>query len=340
MRKLICLAMALCLILAAGGCSPATGNTSPASNGSASSQASSDTAENSTTQDKIRIGVNMVNRDQFMSSLEKSILDAAATYSDVEIVAVYDAKYDVQKQMEQIATFATQKVDVIIAGLVDMNIAQEVIDQAQGIPIVFTTRHPDNSVLKEGQVYYVGSPESDAGTLQGEYLANYFKKKGIDEINYVLFMGPLGLENSIERTEYAKKALEDNGIKLNKVFEDTANWDLAEAQSKMQQLLGTGRQIDCVIANNDDMALGAIEALKEVGKLGEIPVVGVDATDIACVSIKAGEMSMSALQNAEAQAVTAVDIAVKIARGEAPSEVLYWIPFEAVTIDNVDQYIK
>ena len=344
MKRLIALLLALMMLFTFVACSenqvpadPAKSESSQENTGTENAAQATPAAEND---GKIRIGIDMASRDAFMSSLETAFMDAAETYPDVEIVAVYDADYDVQKQMEQIAALATLNVDVIIAGLADSNTAADVIPYANGIPLVLTTRHPDDSVLVKDNVIYVGSPESDAGLQQGEFLAEYFKGSGKTELNYVLFMGPLGLENATQRTEYAKKGLTDAGYTLHKVFEDTANWDRAEAMSKMQQILGTNPTIDCVIANNDEMALGAIEALKAAGKLDGIPVVGIDATDAGLAAVESGEMAMTVLQNAVGQAETAMKCAVELAKGESLDEVVYWVPFEKVTPENLDEYMK
>lgn len=342
MKKLITLALATMMTMTMIGCGGQT-TTEPAEEEKPEAvQEAADAADGTQadTDGKIKIGIDMASRDAFMSSLETAFMEAAKAYPEVEIVAVYDADYDVQKQMEQIDALATVGVDVIIAGLADSNTASEVIPHAQGIPLVLTTRHPDDSVLIENNVIYVGSPESDAGTQQGNFLAEYFKDSGKTELNYVLFMGPLGLENATQRTEYAKKALTDAGYTLNKVFEDTANWDRAEAMSKMQQILGTNQEIDCVIANNDEMALGAVEALKAAGKLEGIPVVGIDATDAGLEAVKNGEMAMTVLQNAVGQADSAMELAVKLAKGETLDDVVFWVPFETITLDNLDQYMK
>ena len=289
---------------------------------------------------KIRIGLAMPASDQYFSGVQQQLEKIVAEKADsIEIVATYEADYDVQKQLEQVATLATLDVDVIVGAIVDTNNAEAVFDKANGIPMVWISRHPETSVLeKYPNVFFAGSPEKDAGLQQGAWLAEYFKAKGVDTINYVLFMGPLGLENVNMRTLGAKEALEKAGFNLVKVFEDTAEWDRAEAMSKMQQVLAMGKQIDCVICNNDEMALGAIEAMKAAGQLEGIPVVGVDATTNGMTSVKSGEMAMTVLQNAVGQAQAAIAITEQIANGETPEKET-WIPFEPVTSENVDEYM-
>ena len=285
----------------------------------------------------ITIGVSLYARDQFISTLEQGIL-AAAEAAGVTVDS-QEANNDTQKQAEQVRTFATKGYDVMIVNLVDTSTAETIIAEAGDTPIIFVNRRPDDSVLVQGKYAYVGSQEYDAGKMQAEFLANYFKGR-TDPINYVLFMGQLGLENTQQRTESVKTELTNAGFTLNKVFEDTAKWDRATAMDMMQTFLGTGATFDCVICNNDEMALGVIEALKAASvDLTNVPVVGIDATDMACQSVKNGEMAMTVFQDAAGQGSKCIEFAIKAANGEL-TDLFGWVPFQPVTIDNVDQFIK
>jgi len=339
-RRVISLIFSIILLISlVAGCGSSQSSKSSNTSASSSKTAASTSASSSSSNGKIRIGLAMSSRDQYFADLQSQIERVASENGNVEIVAEYEADYDVQKQLEQMATLASLNVDVILSSIVDTNNADAVIEKANGIPLILLSRHPETSVLeKYSNVTFVGSPEKDAGMMQGEWLGNYFKEKGVSEVNYVLFMGPLGYENVTLRTEGAKEGLESTGMTLNKVYEDTAEWDRAEAMSKMQQILATGKQIDCVIANNDEMALGAIEALKAAGRLKDIPVVGVDATTAGCTSVKNGEMAMTVLQNAKGQAEKGMEAAMNVLAGKTVDKE-NWIPFEEVTPENVDQYL-
>lgn len=314
MKKLLALVLALAMVLAVAACA----------------KPAADTAKGGTT-----VGVTLYARDQFISNLEKGILKAAEGKATVDS---QEANNDTQKQQEQVRTFALKNYNALIVNLVDTSTAETVISEAGEIPIIFINRRPDDSLLKEGKYAYVGSQEWDAGKMQAEFLAKFFEGR-TEPIKYVLFMGQLGLENTQQRTESVKKELENAGFTLEKVFEDTAAWDRATAMDKMQTLIGTGAAFDCVICNNDEMALGAIEAMKAANiDLSKIPVVGIDATAMACESIKNGEMAMSAYQNATAQGELAIEFAIKAAAGQL-TDTLGWVPFEPVTAENVDTYI-
>jgi len=336
MKKLLAVLMVLATVLAMVACAApeaATTAAEPATEAAAPAEEAATEAPAKT----ITIGVSLYARDQFISTLEQGIL-AAAEAAGVTVDS-QEANNDTQKQAEQVRTFAAKGYDVMIVNLVDTSTAETIIAEAGDIPIIFVNRRPDDSILVEGKYAYVGSQEWDAGKMQAEFLANYFAGR-TDPINYVLFMGQLGLENTQQRTDSVKTELTNAGFTLNKVFEDTAKWDRATAMDMMQTFLGTGATFDCVICNNDEMALGVIEALKAAGvDLAKIPVVGIDATDMACQSVKNGEMAMTVFQDAAGQGAKCIEFAIKAANGEL-TDLFGWVPFMPVTIDNVDQYIK
>lgn len=282
----------------------------------------------------IKIGFTISSRDQFLSSLESAML-ASAKEKGVELT-VFDAQQDTQKQLEQVATFASQNFNAIIVNLVDTNITEGVVKAAGTIPVVFVNRMPDSAYLVEGQTATVGSDEYMSGGLQAEFLADYFKDKAPKELNIVVLMGTLGLQHTTARTESAKKGLEDAGFKVNVVFEDTADFDRSIGMEKMQQFLGTGKDFDAVICNNDEMALGVIEAMRAVG-VTDKPVVGIDATDNAKDAVEKGELACTVFQNAVGQGEGAIDVAYRAATGEL-FESENWIPFELVTIDNLNDF--
>ncbi len=284
----------------------------------------------------IKIGLTQFERVQYVIDLEQMMFEAAKNYPEVTLTSLL-ADRDVLKQYDHINTFLSKKYDVIIANLVNTDTASEIIRIAGNTPVIFINRLPDTNVFIEGKHAYVGSKEYEAGKMQGEFLAHYFKEKGINEVNYVMFLGTLGLENTSERTRGVKETLQNAGLDIHKVFEDTADWDRAKAMSKMEQFLTTGQKFNCVIANNDEMALGAIDALRSSNMLRDIPVTGIDANEKAREAIKNGLMSMSVFQNASEQAAVTIELAVKAASGEK-IEKLHWIPFETVTGNNIDKY--
>lgn len=336
MKKLIAFLMVLASVLALAACA-APAATPAAAEPAAEAAAPAEAAEAPAAEKTITIGVSLYARDQFISTLEQGILKAAEAAGVT--VDSQEANNDTQKQAEQVRTFAAKGYDVLIVNLVDTSTAETIIAEAGDIPIIFVNRRPDDSILVTGKYAYVGSQEWDAGKMQAEFLAKYFAGR-TDPINYVLFMGQLGLENTQQRTESVKTELTNAGFTLNKVFEDTAKWDRATAMDMMQTFLGTGAAFDCVICNNDEMALGVIEALKAGGiDLTKVPVVGIDATDMACESVKNGEMAMTVFQDAAGQGAKCIEFAKLAAEGKL-TEQFGWVPFQPVTIDNVADFIK
>lgn len=154
-----------------------------------------------------------------------------------------------------------------------------------------------------------------------------------------MLQGQLGLENTQSRTESAYKALEDAGLKVEKIMEQSAEWDRNKATNQVQQLLGKTKDFDAVIANNDEMALGAVTAMEAAGMdFSKVPVVGIDATPDGLKSMKAGKMAFTVFQDAVGQGAGSVEAAVKLAKGEKVPTYID-IPFIPVQVDQVDEYL-
>jgi ABC-type sugar transport system substrate-binding protein len=284
---------------------------------------------------KIRVGLSMSERDQWLSNLETAVKEKAAEVG-IEL-NVQDANRDIAAQLSHVQAGVSQGFDAMIMVLVNTSNAQEIIDAAGNMPIVFVNRRPDDSVLVAGKAVYVGSTDSDAGRIQGDFLSQLFKAKGKSEINCVMFQGSLGAQHATERTAAAKKAFQDNGITVTYVFDDTADWDRSKAMEKFIQFAGMGVVYDAVVCNNDEMALGVVEALKTMGGSVTVPIVGIDATANAIEAVENGDLACSVFHNAVRLGETSVEVAYKIATGQG-SEILNLIPFELVTKENVGQY--
>lgn len=324
-------AMAVTLLAGCGGSSTPAAGSSAGSAGAASSAAKPSS-------EGLKVGFCISLRDQFLTSLEQAILKAGEEQGAE--VNVFDAEGDIGKQLDQIKNFATQGYDAVIVNIVSTDSGKACVEAAGDMPIVFVNRFPDGEDYEVGKVAKVGSDNALAGQLQGEFLSEFFKDSGKKDLRYVMMMGTLGLTYTTDRTENAKSALEAGGFTLEKAFEDTADYDRLKAMQKMEQFLGTGKEFDVVICNNDEMALGVIEAMSGANlDVTKIPVVGIDATETGRESIKRGEMACSVFQNATGQGAKAMEVAVKYAKGETSDAVLYYdVPFELVTADNVADY--
>jgi inositol transport system substrate-binding protein len=280
----------------------------------------------------IKIGVSMLFDDLWLTILRDAITEYAATQEGVELIMV-DSKEDVATQLSQVENFVTQGVNAII--LIPPN--TDATDPATklatdaGIPLVYVNRKPAN--LPEG-VYYVGSDSIIAGRLQMEWMAEQLGGKG----SCVLMNGNLSQEAAQMRTAGVKEVAEKNpDIKI--IKEDTANWSRAEGLALMENWLSTGDQIDCVAANNDEMAIGALQAIEAAGKLGQILVGGVDASPDALAMMDEGKLNVTVFQNAAGQGEGGVKTAIALARGETVEQ-LVWVDYELVTPENYKEYMK
>ena len=284
-----------------------------------------------------------------MDNFRQTLVDAAvekATKNGIQL-DVGDAQNSIETQVKMIKEAAEKKYDVILCGAVSIDTTVELKASAGDVPIIFFNSCPKESLLKEGQYVYVGSDEQVAGQLQAEYVLKKLADK--DEINVVILKGPKGHSATKGRTSGAKKVLNASGKKINYVFEEYANWDSAQAKELFELFLKTGSKVDCVICNNDSMALGVVEACKAAGiDLNSLPVMGVDATAEGCESIKNGDMAFTVYQSGSGQGSKAVEMAIdlmnngtgKNIEGITKDGLYVWVLFESVDSNNVSDYIK
>ena len=288
--------------------------------------------------EKIKIGLTMSSRDQFLSTLETAVKDAAKKQDDAEIIA-FDAENDIQKQLSHISSFVSQDCGAIIVNLVNTDTTEEILKAAGDVPVVFVNRLPNQPILEESDnSSFVGSDEYEAGQLQAKYLTEYFKDKDDKEINYVLFMGTLGLQHTNARTKAVKETLEENGFTLVKQFEDTAEFDRAKAMAKMQQFIGTGKPFDVVIGNNDEMALGALEAIEAAGRLDEIVLIGCDAIDPSLEAIRGDKLEATIAEPPFFLGKNAVLMGLDYINGKEIEKNII-LDSTLVTKDNVDDIV-
>ena len=304
-------------LLAACG-APAAQPTEPASAGSGD--------------EKITIGVSMLFDDLWLTTLRDAMTAYAATQPGVELVMV-DSKEDVATQLGQVENFISQKVDAIVLIPANTDAADPMTKAAQdaGIPLVYVNRLPSN--LPEG-VSYVGSDSIDAGIMQAEWIAEKLGGKG----NVVIMNGNLAQEAAQKRTEGEKQVFAKfPDIKV--IKEDTGNWSRDQGLALMENWLASGDQIDAVASNNDEMAIGAIQAIDAAGKLGEILVGGVDASPDALQEMDKGRLDVTVFQNAKGQGEGGIKAAIALAKGETIDQIT-WVPFELVTPENYKTYMN
>lgn len=256
-----------------------------------------------------------------------------------------DAEGSMENQVNYLKAAKEEGCNVILCSPISTETVVELKASAGDIPIIFINSCPDEKQLKEGKYLYAGSNEYVAGQFQAEYVLD--KLAGKQEINVVLIKGEKGHSATKGRTNGVKQTLESSGKKINYVFEDYADWNQELARHLFETFLRTGSPVDCVLCENDSMALGVIEVCKENNiDLNTLPVLGVDATADGCAAIKSGDMAFTACQPGAGQGQAAVKAAVRFAHGEsvdslegASEDGLYiWVPFEKVDSTNVSQY--
>jgi methyl-galactoside transport system substrate-binding protein len=247
--------------------------------------------------------------------------------------------------------------------------ASVVISKAQvkKVPIVFFNREPDAAEMaRYADAYYVGAKAQQSGAYEGEIVADYWKANpGADKnkdgkLQYVMLLGDPANTDAKYRTEFSIKAVETAGIKVDNLAEDTAMWQTGEAQNKMQAWLSKfGDKIEAVFANNDAMAIGAINALKAAGYFSGrkyMPVVGVDAIPEALDALAQGTLLGTVLNDADKQGKAVFDLAYALAQGKPaltdvapladamnkvdPKGKYIWVPYVKVTRDNYALFKK
>jgi inositol transport system substrate-binding protein len=282
--------------------------------------------------ENITIGVSILFDDLWLTTLRDAMTDYAATQPGVELVMV-DSKEDVATQLAQVENFVAQQVDAIVLIPANTDAADPMTKAAQdaGIPLVYVNRIPSN--LPEG-VAYVGSDSIQAGIMQAEWLAEQLGGKG----NVVIMNGNLAQEAAQKRTEGEKQVFAEYPD-ITIIREDTGNWSRDQGLALMENWLASGDQIDAVASNNDEMAIGALQAIEAAGKLGDILVGGVDASPDALQEMDKGRLNVTVFQNAKGQGEGGIKVAIAVAKGETVDQIT-WIPFELVTPENYKEYMQ
>lgn len=254
----------------------------------------------------------------------------------------YDGMNDQSVQNRDINTVLNRRdTNLILLNIIDTNNSKVVIDRIKetGIPVILFNREPINieDVKSYDKAFFVGTNASEAGTLQGQILINAWNSdKSLDTnndgiIQYIMLMGEQDNIEAIERTRFSVLTINNAGIRTEELALRVGDWDRNTARSMVEPLyLQYGRNIEAIISNNDEMAIGAIEALQKYGynkgdNTKTIPVVGVDGIPEAQELIKQGIMAGSVLQDAKAMAEVSYNMGINLVDRRNP---LDGIPYE------------
>ncbi|WP_321846310.1 sugar ABC transporter substrate-binding protein [Burkholderia cepacia] len=285
-----------------------------------------------------KIGVTMASFDDtFLTILRNSIADSAK--KDGATVQIEDGGNDVGKQLSQVQNMIAQKVDAIIVNAVDTDATPKITKMvtAAKIPLVYVNRKPVDFDKLPAGVAVVASDEKQSGTLQARQVCKLLGGKG----DLLVLMGELSNESARARTKDIEDVIatkDCSGMKI--VDKREGKWSRTQGQDITMNWLSSGTKYDAIISNNDEMAIGAINALKAARKWTPKTIVaGIDATPDGLASMKSGELKVSVYQNASGQGQQAVAAALKFAKKQ-PVDRYVNVPFELVTPENMSQYAK
>ena len=328
MKKIIALALVLVMALSLVACGAAGG----------------ETAADDVKTYKVGVAIYQYN-DNFMTLYRQEIENYFKTLETDTVkyeITMVDGKNDMAEQTNQIETFITQGMDVIICNLVQTSSADVIIDKvvAADIPLILINREPlgengDESypgIINNPGVCYVGADARQSGTYQGEIVLALDNKGDINGdgvVNYVMVVGDPENPDAQYRTEFSVKALTDAGLNVNCLTQQIGNWDQTKGQEIVANALAQyGDQIEVVFCNNDGMALGAYAAITAAGRTvgKDIYLLGVDALQECQDMVKAGTMTGTVLNDHIGQSHAAVDAAIAALEGKTLQN-YYWVPY-------------
>jgi len=282
--------------------------------------------------DTLHIGVAAANfDDEWMSFMHES-MRIEARKRGIKLTML-DAKNDPTIQQAQVDTLIAQEIDALILVPVDPFATAPLLNAARKvkIPLVAVNRAPEEPEFSR-LATYVGSDSLYAGTIQMERVAELLGGKG----DVVIMWGGMGQKAQILRTEGNHNVV-DQYPGINIVREATGNWQKERGFQLMENWIRSGVIFDAVVANNDEMAIGAIMALEQVDMLDDVIVAGIDATPSALELMEAGKLDVTVFQDAYRQGASSIEAAIKAITDEELPEI--WdIPYELVIPEDVDKY--
>ncbi|MCR5098850.1 MAG: galactose ABC transporter substrate-binding protein [Lachnospiraceae bacterium] len=340
MKKLLALSLVLVVLLFAAGCAGAE-------------------------EEKSEITIGVVVYDEFdtfvgqlMDVFMDSVSDAMAK-NGIKINVIRQASAGSQiTQNDQVEELIKKGCDVVCVNLVDRTDPSMIIEAARDadVPVVFFNRELVIQDLDSwDKLYYVGADAYDSGNIEGQIVADAFNsdesldKNGDGQMQVVVLEGEAGHQDAIIRSEYSVSTIMNSGITVDKLESAIANWKRAEGQTKMARMLDKyGDEIEVVLSNNDDMALGAIDEYDSRGiTMDDRPViVGIDGTDVGLEAVQNGTMLGTVYNDKEKQGQAMVDLAVALALGQDPDMPdlvdgkYIRFPYARVERDNVSQFLE
>lgn len=308
----------------------------------------------------VKIGVTVYDvHDTFISEmidiLNQDVLEARSEDGQEIALEIYNSAQSQSTQNDQVKKMIKDGCDVICVNLVDRTAPSNIIDMARSadVPIVFFNRElVDEDMLRWDKLYYVGADAFESGTMQGELAVDIINTSDVDrnkdgEIQYVILEGEAGHQDAIVRTENSVNRIQELGIRLDKLGYAIANWDRAQASSQIEMMIKKhGSKIELVLANNDDMALGAIDAYEQ----SSIPdsmrpyIFGIDGTEPGRAAVKDGTMAATVYNDAVGQANAIFELAKRLSTGESldgiglQGDKYVRLPYRKMTRQDVENF--
>ena len=264
-------------------------------------------------------------------------------------VTFMDGKNDQAEQNNQINNFIAQGVDALIINPVMTSAADQIIATVKdaGVPTVLINREPTaEQMAAYDKLVYVGCDARQSGTMQGELILDTPNKGDINgdgKVSYIMIQGDPENIDAQYRTEFSVKALTDAGMEVEELDLQRGDWDRNKGQEIAQNDLAKfGEDIEVIFCNNDDMAIGALQAIQAAGRTvnEDIYLVGVDALDAALNEVASGNMTGTVLNDAQGQAEGAVAAMEELLGGKtyAEGEQSIYVDYVKVTPDNVADF--
>ena len=281
-----------------------------------------------------KIGVSMSQfDDNFLTVLRGGMQKHAESLGDVQL-QFEDAQKDVGRQLNQMQNFISAKVDAIIVNPVDTDATSKMTKLAAqaGIPLVYVNRVPADWKTLPPKVAFVGSNEVDSGTLEMQEVCRLMNGKG----NIVVMIGDLANQAARQRTQDVEDVIAKppcDGIKI--LDKRVGNWSRTEGADLVSNWISAGLKFDAIVSNNDEMAIGALQALGK--NPNHILIAGVDGTPDALQMLKSGKMIATIVQDAKGQGEGAVDAAIKLANGEKVEKIID-VPYQLITKENMAEF--
>ncbi len=337
MMKKTWLSLLLCTLMVVSlfaGCAPAASEPTPTQAPAAEAPATeAPSAEAPAKETYVIAALMKQNADTFVQNISDAITARAAELGSEVTLLMQDAEGDINNQLEQAEAMITQKVDAIILNAVDVEGSAPIVDMAieAGIPIIECNTLTNNA---DKATCYVGSDDVDAGKIQADFLKTVLA----EDAKVCYMMGPIGVSPQIYRKEGITKYLFE-GSKIEVLQEQTANWKREEALALAENWLTTYQDLDAIICQNDDMAMGALEAVEAAGRKDQVIVIGIDAITDALEAVKSGRLDATVFQDAAGQGSGSLDVALECAKTKTLERDDMIIPFLLVTKANVDQFM-